>query len=154
MSVSSIQSSSVSSLEYLSLLATQKKASTTSSGSSSDSTDTLTLSLQAQVLAQGQSSGSNPFQADFENLGSLLQSGDLAGAKALYTTMQAKLQGHRPPPPSDSSNSSSSSSSSSSGSSLDTSLAAIGTALNSGDLSAAQDAWTSLMQDLQKRSAG
>ena len=87
MSVSSIQSSSVSSLDYLSLLATQKKASTSSSGSSSGATDSLTLSLQAQILAQSQTSGSNPFQADFENLGSLIQSGDLAGAKQAFSAM-------------------------------------------------------------------
>jgi hypothetical protein len=126
MQVSSVGASQ--SLDLVSLLAARRRAATSTGTSSDATTDTLTLSLQAQVLAQP--AGADSFQTDFDALGTALQSGDLNAAKKAYATMQEKLKAHQPPGGGDDP--------------MGSSFAAIGKALDTGDTSTAQSAWSSL----------
>lgn len=132
MDISSIGASNIQALNLISLL-----GSSSSSSNSDDllsllggQTDSVSLSAQGQWLSRAQES--NPFKADFDNLGSLISSGDTEGAKAAYAAMQEKMQarqGADDPMASD--------------------FAAIGTALESGDADAAQAAWSALSEKLQ-----
>lgn len=88
-------------------------------------------------------------QSSFEQLGSDLQSGNLSSAKEDYVTLSENTPGGS----SSSSSSTSSTSSTSSSSSTDPmsqKMSALGQALNSGDLSGAQKAYSSIQQDFQK----
>ncbi|MBI1754014.1 MAG: hypothetical protein HY014_10035 [Acidobacteria bacterium] len=131
MTVSAIGSSQ--SLDLVSLLATKRRASSTGASSGGDAaTDSLSLSLTAQAMARPQ--GSNPFQTDLENLGKLIDSGDLSGAKKAYAALQEKMQAHRPAEGGDDP--------------LAGAFTAIGEALDSGDETAAKTAFQSLQTQL------
>ena len=87
---------------------------------------------------------------DFQNLASALKSGDLSGAKSAVSTLQQLMQGFQPPgssgalqggggkPPDK----------------LGMDLAAIGKALQSGDLGSAQDALKKMLDEMQAAAAG
>jgi hypothetical protein len=132
MNVSSV--GAAQSLDYLSLLSTRSRTSASGSSSADSTADTLSLSLQALMMSS-QAQGTNPFQTDFDNLGSLIQSGDLEGAKKAYAAMQEKLQAHG--------------SDGGRNDAMSESFAAIGKALDSGDTSAAQSAWSAMQTQLQ-----
>ncbi len=95
--------------------------------------DSVTLSAAGSLALRAQ--GPDAFRADFEKLGALIESGDLAGAKALYKTMQERMRsrpdGDRGP------------------AAIKNGFQALATALESGDAAAAKTAWSSLGQALQ-----
>lgn len=125
MNISATGTSSLSSLYLQQLLGL---SGTTSDDSSSDTsaTDLLTLSAAGQQAAA--SKGADPFKADLTQLESNISSGDLASAKKAYQAMVEKMQKNGDIP---------------------SDFAAIGKALDSGDLSAASAA----MEKVQARSA-
>ncbi len=88
----------------------------------------------------------NPFQEikqDFQQLASALQSGNLSGAQSAYSNIQQLLQG------SQGSSTSNTSSTSTGSNTLQNDFAALGQALQSGDLSTAQSAFAQLKSDFQ-----
>ncbi len=86
-------------------------------------------------------------RADFQQLGQSLNAGSLAGAQQAFSALMSLMQGQ-------SGNSSGNSSPFASGNSspLSGDLAAIGQALQGGNLSAAQQGFTNLMQQVQSMS--
>src|SRR5580704_4447677 len=99
----------------------------------------LSFNLIADLSEQRQ----NPFQEikqDFQQLSSALQSGDLSGAQSAYSAIQQVLGANS----GSSSNTTSSNTSSSGPNTLQTDFAALGQALQSGDLSTAQSAFSQL----------
>lgn len=136
MTISPIGASSVSSLLLSKLLGTSSSSGTEDYSSLTQSTvDSLFLSPEAQWMSRGQEG--NPFKADFDNLGSLIQSGDLEGAKKAYASMLEKMQsrqdGQDP---------------------MATAFTAIGTALESGDATAAKSAWGTMQASLASMGDG
>ena len=112
---------------------------------STPSISLLSASTQSQTLTLAQQ-----IQQDFKQLAGSLQSGDLAGAQKAYAALQKLL-------PSQSQNSTSSTQSSSQSSSSSTNpivndFNALGKALQSGDLTAAQSAFSTLQSDLKSQS--
>lgn len=112
---------------------------------STSSISLLSASTQSQTLTLAQQ-----IQQDFKQLAGSLQSGDLAGAQKAYAALQKLL-------PSQSQNSTSSTQSSSQSSSSSTNpivndFNALGKALQSGDLTAAQSAFSTLQSDLKSQS--
>ena len=112
---------------------------------STSSISLLSASTQSQTLTLAQQ-----IQQDFKQLAGSLQSGDLAGAQKAYAALQKLL-------PSQSKNSTSSTQSSSQSSSSSTNpivndFNALGKALQSGDLTAAQSAFSTLQSDLKSQS--
>jgi hypothetical protein len=87
-------------------------------------------------------SSSNPMQKDMDQLGQLIEAGDLSGAQTLFKTMQEKMNAHGPA-------SSQTSTSSDSGNDIGTLFSAVGSALESGDATSAQTAWSNLQDKLQ-----
>jgi outer membrane protein assembly factor BamD (BamD/ComL family) len=88
----------------------------------------------------------NPFEAikqDFQQLASALQSGNLSGAQSAYANIQQLLQG------SQGSSASNTSSTSTGSNTLQNDFLALGQALQSGDLSTAQNAFAQLQSDFQ-----
>jgi hypothetical protein len=172
MSVSAIGASPVQSLVPYNYLTAPSSASS-SSNSSTSTADSVSLSTQAQLLAGIQGSGASPtaqgggsFQQDMAQLGQMVNSGDLSGAQSLYQSMQAKMQGHHHHHHHGGSTQGSSSTGTSTGSAPSTTgtsstgnpgsaggfasaFQALGAALNSGDLAAAQSAWTNLSSGFQ-----
>lgn len=100
--------------------------------------DSVSLSPAGALALRGQ--GPDAFRADFEKLGELIESGDLAGAKALFETMQERLQsrpgGDRGP------------------ATIKDGFQALASALESGDAAAANTAWSSLSRILQDFAPG
>jgi hypothetical protein len=122
MNIASIGTSSSASLYLQSLL--QSAISGTTSGTSlSGDSDTLTLSAAGQTA----SAQSNPFQTDLDQLSSDISSGDLTSAKKDYAAMAEKMKQHGDVPKD---------------------FAAIGTALDSGDLATAATAMATVQQDV------
>jgi Skp family chaperone for outer membrane proteins len=124
--------------------------------------------LQAGSLTQAQSdfsmlsqNVSSPLQSNsalaqaFGALGSALQSGNLSAAQQAYTTLQQDVQqagqGHHHHHHHGEMNSQTTNSS---GSTLSQLFSSLGSALQSGNLSAAQTAYSTLSQDLQQLSQG
>lgn len=112
---------------------------------STSSISLLSASTQSQTLTLAQQ-----IQQDFKQLAGSLQSGDFAGAQKAYAALQKLL-------PSQSQNSTSSTQSSSQSSSSSTNpivndFNALGKALQSGDLTAAQSAFSTLQSDLKSQS--
>lgn len=95
--------------------------------------DSLTLSIDAWLLAKGQGGGT--FQKGLEELGRLIHSGDLEGARQAYSTLSALLQG-RPV-------------SSSEEAYLAREFANLGQVLASGDAAASGSAWSTLGAELE-----
>ena len=95
--------------------------------------DSLALSIDAWRLAQTQ--GGRSFPQDFLDLGRLIQSGNLEGARQAYSTVSALLQG-RP-------------ASASEQAFLAGDFASLGQALASGDLAASGSAWSALGATLE-----
>jgi hypothetical protein len=141
---------------------------------------TLTQDLRDVRQAQGIQQATSRVNTDLAAVGNALQSGDLAGAQSAFATLTQDLQdpqqtqsqgtqqtygrhhhhhhGGSSQAASTSSPTASTSSQTASGSSqtastLSTDLAAVGSALQSGDLTGAQSAFTTLMQDLENSSA-
>ena len=118
---------------------------------------TLTKDLQNMRQAQGIQVQNSQVSTDLAAVGSALQSGDLSGAQSAFATLTQDLQssaqqaqsgqqaymarGHHH-------HHHHGGSQQSTGSNLGTDLAAVGSALQSGDLSGAQSAFGTLMQDL------
>lgn len=138
--ISALGSSGVQAAQLMALL------SASASGSSSDSStaasgipsDSVSISAAGQTISSTQ--GPASFMTDFNNLGSLIGSGDLTGAKQALAAMQAKMQAHQP-------------SGSNPSDPLATDFAALGKALDSGDLASAQTAFKTLQTDLGSQSA-
>lgn len=133
MSVSTVSSSSVQALLKLAQL---RAASTTTASSASSTTasteDTVAFSADALWLSQTQ--GTDPLRSDLSDLGDLLSSGDVDGARSAFASIQQKLaQG---PGGTD-------------GGPLGTTFSALGTALDSGDTAAIQKAWDALQDKLK-----
>ena len=86
---------------------------------------------------------SNSFQQDLDELGKLINSGNLDGAKSLLKSMQSKMKAHQ--------HSTQGTQSQSSGSSTDIEslFNSLGNSLNSNDLSSAQDTWNNLIKPFQ-----
>jgi len=145
---------------------------TSNTSSQASGTSSQTGSTNSQNADTSSQAGSTGLSTDLAAVGSALQSGDLSGAQSAFTTLTQDLQGtqqsqgtqrtyghhhhhhHGSSQATDSSQTSNTSSqasgtSSQTGStSLSTDLAAVGSALQSGDLSGAQNAFSKLMQDL------
>jgi len=125
MNVSATTASTLSATWLQLLLGTTGTAQTTaSSGSDSASTDQLTLSAAGQ---QASAQGGDPFRTDLDSLESALSAGDLTTARKLYASMVDKMAQHGDVPDD---------------------FKAIGTALDSGDLSGAQTAVAKVEQNL------
>jgi len=135
MSISPIGASSVSALTLSKLLGSSSSSSSTDDLSSllGISQDTLSISPEAQWMNRSQ--GSNPFKTDFDNLGSLIQSGDITSAKKAYAAMLEKMQAH--------------SSAQNGQDAITAQFAAIGKALASDDTATAQSAWSTMQSGLQ-----
>ena len=103
---------------------------------------TLQTSLEA-FGASRVAGGSNPLKNDLDQLSTLLQSDDLSGAQALYTTIQEHLQASGQP----------GSQSSGMEDSFSSLLSAVGTALDAGDASTAQEALAKLEDKLSNMGA-
>lgn len=137
MSVFPIGVSNVSSLLLSKLLGTSSSSSSydETSSLSQSALDSLFISPEAQWMSRGQEG--NPFKADFDNLGSLIQSGDLDSAKTAYSEMLEKMQARQ-----------------GGQDAISTTFAAIGKALESGDATAAQSAWSSMQASLASMANG
>jgi hypothetical protein len=99
-------------------------------------------------------SAQNNFQQmrqDFKDLASTLQSGDLSGAQNAYAALQQIMQTAQSSNQNPSQNNSNSNNAQSQ---FSTDLAAIGKALQSGDLKSAQDAFAKLQQDMKAAGGG
>ena len=108
---------------------------------STSSISLLSASTQSQSLTLAQQ-----IQQDFKQLAGSLQSGDLAGAQKAYAALQKLM-------PSQSQNSTSSTQSSSSSTNpIVNDFNALGKALQSGDLTTAQSAFSTLQSDLKSQS--
>jgi hypothetical protein len=92
--------------------------------------DSMSLSAKGQALSS--SSVSNSFMTDFNNLGGMLQSNDLAGAGKLYQKLQTGLPGSSP---------------------AAADLSSLGSALGTGDGSSALKAWQAAQTDLGSHGA-
>jgi soluble cytochrome b562 len=101
-------------------------------------------SLKTQFASMGGSGGTNPFEQDLNALGKLIDAGNLDGAKSLFKTMQSRMQAHR---------ASTQEPSTQDGADGASAFSALGSALQSSDLSSAQEAWQSLIQQLQNRNS-
>jgi hypothetical protein len=113
------------------------------------------------VLSQnagGSMQGNSALAQAFGSLGTALQSGNLSAAQQAYTNIQQDVQqtGQNQTPQHRSRHGGMSISSplSSVGTALTQAFGTLGSALQSGNLSAAQTAYSSLAQDLQQLSAG
>jgi hypothetical protein len=113
------------------------------------------------ILSQnvgGSLQGNSVLAQTFGSLGSALQSGNLAAARQAYSSIQQDVQqsgqGAAPQHHHRHGGMSISSPLSSVGTALTQAFGTLGTALQSGNLSAAQSAYSSLAQDLQQLSAG
>jgi DNA-binding FadR family transcriptional regulator len=89
----------------------------------------------------------NQWKQDFKQLASALQNGDLTGAQQAYTALQQLQQSSQ-----SSSQSPSGQPASSSGNPIQNDFAALGQALQSGDLNAAQSAFSQLQSDMKAAS--
>jgi soluble cytochrome b562 len=107
--------------------------------------------LSQYISSTTQTNSANSFAQEFSALGQALQSGNLSAAQQAYSTIQQGMQQavvhmhhhhHHHGGGMQTSNSNS-------GSALVQAFAALGQALQSGSLSAAQSAYTTLQQDLQ-----
>lgn len=129
MNISSVGASS--SLDLISLLSKQRRASGSGESGTDATSDSVSLSMQAQFMQ-----GAAQLQADFQNLGSAIQSGDLESAKKAYATMQDKMSSHRPPSGGDDP--------------MAQDFAALGKALDSGDTQAAQSAYKAMQTKMDQ----
>jgi outer membrane protein assembly factor BamD (BamD/ComL family) len=96
-------------------------------------------------------SSSNPIATDYSALGQALQSGDLAGAQKAFSSLEQDLTNWSQ---TNGTGSSSSNSPSSTQTSLNNDYKALAQALQSGNLSDAQTAFSSVQQDLQNIQQG
>ncbi len=110
-------------------------------------------SLSQNFGASGQ--GNSALAQAFGSLGSALQSGNLSAAQQAYSSIQQDVQQSGQNPTRHSHGRMQISSSlASTGSALTQVFSSLGSALQSGNLSAAQTAYSSLTQDLQQLSSG
>jgi len=86
----------------------------------------------------------NQFKQDFKQLASSLQSGDLTGAQKAYAALQQLLQSNQ-----SGGQSSNAQQASSTNNPIQNDFAALGSALQSGDLSSAQSAFSQLQTDMK-----
>jgi hypothetical protein len=140
MDISTLSSLGASNVQAVNLISLLNRSNTDTSNdalsTSLDSqADSLTLSSQGQWASRAQ--GANPFKTDFEALGKLIDSGDLAGAKKAFAAMMAKMQAHQK----DDQNP------------LATDFAALGKALAGGDTTAATAAYQAMQTDLKSLEA-
>jgi len=118
---------------------------------------TLTQDLQNMRQAQGIQAQNSQVSTDLAAVGSALQSGDLSGAQTAFATLTQDLQSNTQQAQSGQQTYTArghhhhhhhGGSTESTDSNLDTGLSAVGSALQSGDLSGAQSAFGTLMQGL------
>lgn len=126
MNVSATGTSSLTSLYIQQLLGTSSTSSSGVSTSGSSATDLLSISDAGQSASQG----SDPFQTDLKSLESAISSGDLSTAKSQYAAMLEKMKRNGQVP---------------------SDFAAIGTALDSGDLTAAAAALKTVEKNAASR---
>jgi hypothetical protein len=112
---------------------------------------TLTQDIQAIGQAQGgqQTGGTSPLDNDLAALGSALDSGKLSDAQNAFATLMQDLQQAQKTHHHHHHHGGSTEDTQNTTSSPFTDLAALGKALQSGDLSDAQNGFATLMQDLQ-----
>lgn len=137
MNISGLGASSIQALYLKALQGTSSSSSTDLSSLLATDTGSDTLDISSLGQWALRTENGNPFQADFENLGELIDAGDLEGARSAYAAMQEKLQANQ-------------------GAGSDTlseGFAAIGSALASGDASAAKSAWSDLSSSLESFAA-
>lgn len=116
-------------------------------GEALDSGDTTAAqsawgNLKTQLASMGGSGGTRPFEQDMNALGKLIDAGNLDGAKSLFKTMQSRMHAHR---------ASAQNGSTQDGTDAASAFSALDSALQSGDLSSAQKAWQTLIQQIQNR---
>jgi hypothetical protein len=119
---------------------------------------TLTQDLQNVWQARGekQGGGNSQISSDLAAVGNALQSNDLAGAQSAFTTLTQDLQSAGQAPAGQQTyghhhhhrHGGGSQAASTTSTTLSNDLAAVGNALQSGNLTTAQSAFTTLMQDL------
>ena len=86
-------------------------------------------------------SSTNSIGQDMDQLGKLIDSGNLDSAKSLFKSMQSKMKAH--------SNQSAQSQSAGSSTDIESLFSSLGKSLDSNDLSSAQDTWSNLIMQLQ-----
>ena len=142
------------------LSAAQSDFATLQANAPQDSNSTNSFPISSSTSS---SQSSNPIAQAFNQLSSALQSGNLSAAQQDYSTIQSDFQSqlaqsestpgrHHHHHASESSGSSSSSSSEQNG--ISELFTELGSALQSGNLSTAQQAYTTLQQDLQQYTQG
>ena len=102
------------------------------------------VSSSSSVIQTDWRSLVNQFKQDFKQLASSLQSGDLSGAQKAYAALQQLLQSNQSGGPS-----SNAQQASSTNNPIQNDFAALGSALQSGDLSSAQSAFSQLQTDMK-----
>ena len=89
------------------------------------------------------SSSTNSIGQDMDELGKLIDSGNLDRAKNLFKSMQSKMKAH------DNSTQNAQSQSAGSSTDIESLFNSLGNSLNSNDLSSAQDTWNNLIKQFQ-----
>ena len=142
MDISSVGTSS-SLKELLAMLGVTTTSSTTSMDAESltSLSSTGSDSLEISSAGQSMSADANPLKADMEQLGKLIESGDLEGAQQLYETIKERMQAHQ-----------------AGGQEGEDPMASclddIGEALESGDSDKALSAWNTLQSKLESFGSG
>lgn len=142
MDISSVSTSS-SLKELLAMLGV-----TTTTGTTDTDAESLTSlsstgsdSLEISSAGQAMSADANPLKADMEQLGKLIESGDIEGAQKLYETIKERMQAHQDE-----------------GQEGEDPMASylddIGEALESGDADTALSAWNTLQSKLESFGSG
>lgn len=144
-------------------LASMLLASSTTNASGGTNSSDLFAALLGQTTAAANTSGTQDVAAttqglqdkrqqreqDFNQLGTALQSGDLASAQKAFADLQSLRPGGQ-----DQNSSGSGSSAVSGTNSITSDFASLGQALSAGSLTDAQDAFTKIQQDMQSHRGG
>jgi outer membrane protein assembly factor BamD (BamD/ComL family) len=110
--------------------------------------------LQGSSQKNGAASNAQQFEAMFQEIGEDLQSGNLTQAQQDYATFSQDFPGLASAGTAASSGSSGSTGSGASGNPLASAFSALSQALQSGNLSAAQQDYSTIRQDFQQQGAG
>ena len=104
------------------------------------------MASMIQGMMSGSTSGttnSNSFQQDMDELGKLINSSNLDGAKSLLKSMESKMKAHLH------STQNAQSQSATARTDIESLFNSLGNSLNSNDLSSAQDTWNNLIKQFQ-----
>lgn len=145
MNVSSLNLTSIQAMSYLTQYTPSAASGQDSDGDNDGSgrQDQVNFSAQAQFLGGQVQQGPSPFK----DLADALQAGDLTGARDAFAAIQKRIQARRAEQPENKANPSRAAQGGQK-SQFSQDFAALGQALQSGDLEAAKQAFAALQQDL------